>query len=433
MRRGGRSRPGRMVGLVVKGIATVVLLLAALPPLRVAAQPVTSSQPKAATTAAAATLAPMDDFLSALRAEALAKGIAATTFDAATAGLTPDPEVIALSGVQLEHERTIWDYLALLVTEERIATGRQKLAELATPLAAIERRFGVDRHIVVAVWGVETLYGAKRGDRNVVRSLATLAMADQRRGAFWRGELLAALRILQRGDIDLARMTGSWAGAMGHTQFMPTTYLAHAADLDADGRRDIWGNVGDALASTASYLDASGWITGAPWGFEVMLPVGFDFGLSAPGVNKRLAEWQALGLARPPGEAWPGTLTDLRLVLPAGAKGPAFLVSANFRALLRYNASVAYALAVAQLADRIAGRAGISATWPTGERALSRAEREELQGLLTRLGHDTGGVDGIVGSGTRGAIRAYQRARAIPEDGFPSVELLERLRHERRS
>jgi membrane-bound lytic murein transglycosylase B len=228
-------------------------------------------------------------------------------------------------------------------------------------------------------------------------------------------------------------MLGSWAGAMGHTQFMPTTYLAHAVDLDGDGKRDIWGNVGDALASTANYLKVSGWLAAAPWGFEVALPAGFDYGLSAPGRAKRLAEWQALGLSRPAGEAWPATTAELQLMLPAGARGPAFLTSASLRALLRYNASLAYALAVGLLADRLAGKPGVAASWPTGERALSRAEREELQSILTGLGHDTGGVDGIIGSGTRHAIRAYQRARALPEDGFPSSELLLRLRQERRS
>jgi len=375
--------------------------------------------------------AAMLGFVATLRPEATARGVSTATLEVATRGLTPDPEVLELAGSQLEHERTIQDYIALLVSPERIAAGRLKLAEQKAVLDRIEARFGVDRHIVVAIWGVETMFGTRTGERNVIRSLATLALADARRSAFWRSELIAALRILQTGDVAPERMLGSWAGAMGHTQFMPTTFLAHGVDLDGDGRRDIWGSPGDALASTANYLRASGWVAGSPWGFEVGLPRGFDFSHSAPGRSKPIAEWQALGLQRPAGEAWPAPKGDLQLVLPAGAGGPALLVTTNFRAILRYNASLAYALAVGQLADRLAGGPGIAAMWPLGQRALTRGEREELQGNLIRLGHETGGVDGVLGAATRNAIRAYQRGRGLPEDGYPSPDLLERLRQDR--
>lgn len=376
----------------------------------------------------------MAKFLAELGQEALAKGVTGQTFAAATSDLTMDPDVLAAMGNQLEHERTAADYLALLVSDTRVETGRQKLAEHSALLSEVEKRFGVDRHVVLAIWGVETSYGARMGDKQIIRSLATLSLADQRRPQFWRAELIAALRILQSGDVAQKQMTGSWAGAMGHTQFMPTTYLAHAADLDGDGKRDIWSNPGDALASAANYLKASGWSPNMTWGFEVVLPAGFDYGHSAPGRTKRLPEWQALGLARPAGEAWPAAPKgELRLLLPAGARGPAFLVTGNFRAILRYNASVAYALAVGLLADRIAGRGGVATAWPADERALVRAEREELQAILSALGHATGGIDGIVGGGTREAIRAYQRTKGLPEDGHPSATLLERLRADRRN
>jgi membrane-bound lytic murein transglycosylase B len=268
------------------------------------------------------------------------------------------------------------------------------------------------------------------GETSVIRSLATLAAEDRRRAAFWYGEFLAALRIIERADIEPERMSGSWAGAMGHTQFMPSTYIAHAVDFDRDGRRDIWRSAADALASAASYLRASGWRPGEPWGFEVILPDGFDFALSAPEQAQTSAAWERLGLKRPGGVDWPQIGIDLQLVLPAGAHGPAFLVTGNFGALLSYNPAVAYALAVGHLADRIAGGPPIIGAWPADGRALGRAEREEMQRRLAQRGLDTGGTDGIIGDRSRAAIRTYQRWRQLPEDGHPSLDLLERLRQD---
>ncbi|HZA00994.1 MAG TPA: lytic murein transglycosylase [Hyphomicrobiaceae bacterium] len=369
-------------------------------------------------------------FLVDFRVEALRRGVAAAVFDRATAGLTADPLVVALAAAQPEHLKTPRDYLETIVSEARIEAGRAQIAPLGDTLRAIENAYGVDRHVLIALWGVETNYGSAMGDHGVVRSLSTLAVEDGRRATFWRNELLAALRILDRGDINPERMTGSWAGAMGHTQFMPSTYMAHAVDFDGDGRRNIWGSAPDALASAASYLRASGWRRSEPWGLEVTLPQGFDYTLSAPDRSQPPAAWERLGVGPPSGAKWPKSQSELQLVLPAGARGPAFLVTPNFRALLSYNPALTYALTVGHLADRIAGGAPIVGPWPVDEVPLGRSEREELQRRLVQRGFDTGGVDGIIGDRTRGAIRTYQRDRQLPEDGHPSFNLLERLRHD---
>jgi len=370
----------------------------------------------------------LSPFLKEVRSEALAAGVSAATFDRATRGLEPDPQVLTLASAQPEFVKPIWDYMAGLVSEARIAAGRERLAEQGQTLAAIERAYGVDRHVVLAIWGVESNFGTSAGTRSVIRSLATLAAGDERRPRFWRAEFIAALRILEQGDIAPERMTGSWAGAMGHTQFMPTTYRAHAVDFDRDGRRNIWDSAVDGLASTANYLKASGWRPEDPWGFEVVLPKGFDYSLSAPGRAQPVSFWRQRGVKRPGGVAVRETVSPLQLILPAGAQGPAFLVTGNFRAILRYNPAEAYALAVGHLADRIAGGEPVMTAWPASDRPLARAEREELQKLLRQHGLDTGMADGIIGTQSRAAIRAFQRARGLPEDGYPSLQLLDRLR-----
>ena len=370
----------------------------------------------------------MAGFLKGVRKEALAAGVSAATFDRATRDMEADQQVLALTAAQPEFVRPIWEYLDRAVSETRISTGQERLAQYADTLAAIERTYGVDRHVVLAIWGVESNYGTNTGARGVIRSLAALAAGDARRSRYWRSEFIAALRILQRGDITPERMTGSWAGAMGHTQFMPTTYHAHAVDFDKDGRPDIWGSIADGLASTANYLRASGWRAEDPWGFEVVLPEGLDYGLSAPGRAQPAAFWRQLGVTRPGGVAVRDTVSPLQLILPAGAQGPAFLVTGNFRAILRYNPAEAYALAVGHLADRIAGAEAVAGPWPATDRPLLKAEREELQKLLLQHGLDTGTPDGIIGAQSRAAIRSFQRTRGLPEDGYPSFELLKHLR-----
>jgi membrane-bound lytic murein transglycosylase B len=431
-----------LLGAAVIASAALVLLLAQTSP----EEPQTALQPAPhpiqAAGAGQAALDAAEDArrLAALLVEvqplAALKGVSAATFARATIGLTIDGEIAGLNAAQPEHVKSAGEYVGLLVSETRIASGRDRLAENAELLARIEQRYGVDRHVLAAIWGIESAYGASRGERGVIRSLATLSATDARRAAFWRGELIAALTILERGDIAPEAMTGSWAGAMGHTQFMPSTYLQHAVDFDGDGKRDIWGAPADALASAANYLKASGWVAGLPWGIEVRLADGFDLSLSAPGVARPLAEWITLGanpvatpkLAEEPARAGGGW----NLILPAGAGGPAILASANFRAILRYNRAVPYAIAVGHLADRLASGGAFVSTWPAGDRGLSRAEREELQALLQSGGHDVGAIDGIIGSQTRAAIRAVQKARGWPEDGHPSAVLLERLRVEKR-
>jgi membrane-bound lytic murein transglycosylase B len=404
--------------------------------------PVPAAAPASPATAATPELSPEEiarrfrEVLDEAGRRATSQGVSARTLTAALANIEPDLEVLDLSRRQPEFTSALWDYLGRLVSQQRIADGRQKLDSEKQTLADVEATLSVDRHVVLAIWGVESNFGTRMGDRVIVRSLATLAAADERRAAFWRGELVAALRILERGDNGGRPLVGSWAGAMGHTQFIPSTYLQHAMDFDGDGRRDIWGSVPDALGSTARYLKTSGWLADRPCLVEVALPASFDYGLAAPGTEKTFAQWAALGI-KPVGDgtnsAWaaakrlPGP-AQLRVLLPAGAAGPAFLVTQNFNAVLRYNQSIAYALAVCHLADRLAGGDPILASWPVDDPPLARADREEVQRLLTTLGYDVGGVDGLIGGRTQAALRAYQRANGLPADGYASQRLLERLR-----
>ena len=360
------------------------------------------------------------------RARALAEGISPAVFDRALLGVTPNPKVLELDAFQPEFTRPIWEYLASAASETRVANGRTKLARHAADLQQIEARFGVDRHIVVAVWGLESAYGGNFGSLSVIRSLATLAHTGRRR-AFGEEQLLAALRIIQSGDISADRMVGSWAGAMGHTQFIPTSYLSYAVDWTGDGRRDVWAdNPSDALASTANYLARFGWQTGAPVVLEVVLPAGFDV-LLADETARSGAQWSASGLRTASGGALPAD--PAKLILPAGASGPAFLTYRNFDVIKRYNNATSYALAVALLAQRIEGSGGyVVAAWPTDDRPLSRTEKVELQTSLTALGYDTKGVDGIIGPNSRAAVRAFQRDRGIVPDGYVSAQLLEAVR-----
>ena len=366
-------------------------------------------------------------FVLQLWPDAERRGVARALFERAFASLEPDAQIFDLLVNQPEHISTPWDYMNRLASEKRIETGRAKLAEHAGLLARIEARYGVDKHVVLAIWGVESSFGVGPGTRHVVRSLTTLAVGDPRRPEFWRNELLMALTILQRGDITLERMTGSWAGAMGHTQFMPATYMAHAVDFDGDGRRDIWNSIPDALASTANYLKVAGWQLGEPWGFEVVLPVGFDYALSRPGTTKPLADWLAMGLALPFGRAPPKSALSFAVVMPAGARGPAFLVSQNYRAILKYNNAMSYALAVGHLADRIGGGEALAGMWPLDDPPLARPGRAALQRLLVARGLETGMTDGTMGSSTRNAIRSAQQTLGIPEDGYASEQLLRQL------
>lgn len=418
-------------GVLIAGVLTLQVLYGPSWWAERLARPAEALDPPGAPVVTAPPLkstAEIQTYLATLAIDARAKGVSDATLSKATAGITLDDDIAGLNASQPEHARSAGDYVNLLVSETRITNGRAKLAEHADLLEAIERKYGVDRHVVMAIWGIESAYGISMGDRHVVRSLLTLALTDERRGTFWRGELLAALQILERGDNGSATMTGSWAGAMGHTQFIPSTYLAHAVDFDGDGRRNIWQQPADALASAANYLRVSGWQTGQPSVIEVRLPTAFDFAQSAPGISRSLADWESLGIRRDRVTELPEKLGTLSLVLPAGHGGPAILAGANFQAILRYNRAVSYALSVALLAEQLAGRPALSASWPADDKALSRNEREEMQKLLTGLGYEIGPVDGIIGGATRGAIRTFQKLQALPADGHPSLGLLIRLR-----
>jgi membrane-bound lytic murein transglycosylase B len=340
--------------------------------------------------------------------------------------------VLEKASAQPEFVTPIWEYVERRVSDTRIETGRAMLSRYADLLGRIEATYGVDRHILVAIWGMESSYGDALDDtkiiKSVVRSLATLAYADPRRGRFGRQQLIAALRILQRGDVSVAGLTGSWAGAMGHTQFIPTTYDAYAVDFDGDGRRDLWNSEADALASAANYLRVSGWVSGKTWGYEVVLPQGFDYQLADSEAEMTLSQWDRLGVRRVRAEGYPRPEDNAVLLAPAGASGPAFLMLRNHYVIKRYNNATSYALAVGHLADRLRGGDRFAQTWPESDRPLSRDESAELQQHLARYGFYDGAIDGELGPRSKAAIRAYQMRVGMVADGFAGVRLLETLR-----
>ncbi len=353
-------------------------------------------------------------------------GISRPVLDRAFVGVGLDEEIIRRDRNQAEFSKAIWEYLDSAVSDLRIKNGRAALSKYNDTLTRIERQYGVEKEVVVAVWGLESAYGAFRGRNDIIQSLATLSY-EGRRGAFFEEQLIAALRIVQAGDTDPRNMTGSWAGAMGHTQFMPTSYLDYAVDFTGDGRRDIWSDdPTDALASTAAYLKRFGWVTDQPWGVEVTLPSGFDYQLVNRRIEKSPSDWAALGVMSTAGGAVPNH-GAASILLPAGAQGPALMIFKNFSVLERYNTADSYVIGVGHLSDRISGASPLRADWPRDDRALSFAEREELQRRLTSAGFDTLGVDGRIGPKTIDAVRAYQVARGLTPDGYASLRLLERL------
>lgn len=376
---------------------------------------------------AAADEAAFASCLAKLRGEAAAKGVHGETFDTHTAALAPDMAVIGFLDAQPEFVTPIWDYLAALVDEERVADGRAMLAQWQEVLAEVERRYGVDAETVVAVWGVESNYGRNFGSRPLLTSLSTLSCFG-RRQAFFRGEFFTTLKILQEGHVAPERLTGSWAGAFGHTQFMPSTFMRLAVDFDGDGRRDLIDSVPDALASTANFLARAGWRSDLRWGFEVRLPRGMDTADAGRRNKQPMAEWAARGVRRADGSALPAAGAPAGLMLPAGREGPAFLVTRNFDALYSYNAAESYGLAIAHLSDRLRGGAPFATAWPTDDPGLSRAERRELQRLLIARGHDIGEPDGMIGARTREALQREQAALGLPADGRAGQRALQALR-----
>ncbi|KQT07505.1 murein transglycosylase [Methylobacterium sp. Leaf399] len=399
-----------------------------------AASVVLGLQAGAAAGQEAAPAPPFAECIAGIGAGAAAREVPQAVIAERLLALTPDPEVLAATRNQSEFVTPIWTYLDGGASPSRIDEGKRKLQEWATVFEEIERRFGVDRFTLAAFWGVESSYGAVLDNaavvRPVVRSLATLACGDTGRAGYWRGETIAALQLLARGEVAPERFTGSWAGAMGHTQFMPTVYQAHAVDGDGDGRRDLW-NVPDALASTAAYLSAMGWRPGEGWGTEATLPEGFDYALADETTPRSLAEWAALSVRPVPGFVPPDATTRATLILPAGARGPAFLLLPNFSVILRYNTALAYALTVGHLSDRLRGGPAFARDWPRGDRIPTPEEIRTLQTRLTERGHAAGGIDGKIGPRTRAAIRAYQASVGLTPDGYADGVLLDRLGPER--
>ncbi|MFD3188754.1 lytic murein transglycosylase [Sedimentitalea sp. HM32M-2] len=367
------------------------------------------------------------NWVRAFQRRALAQGISQPVLDNAFAGIAYDPDVIRRDRNQSEFTKTIWDYLDSAASETRIRNGKAALAAHGDTLRAIEAKYGVEKEIVTAIWGLESAYGTYRGKTDIIRALATLAF-DARRSAFFETQLIAALKILQSGDTTARNMTGSWAGAMGHTQFIPTSYLDYAVDFTGDGRRDIWSDdPSDALASTAAYLARFGWVKGQPWGVEITLPAGFDYRLADRKILKTPTDWAKLGVASVTGQPVPDH-GAASILLPAGSQGAAFMIFKNFSVIERYNTADAYVIGVGHLADRIQGEPALQSAWPRADRALTLKERKEMQRRLTARGFDTQGIDGRIGPLTVAAVRAFQVSSNLTPDGYASLALLNRLR-----
>jgi len=427
------SRAAFPAGRLAAGLAVLVLAgcasqPAATPPAAPPPSPAVPAAPPAPSQAPPPQAAPADGFaawVAAFRAEARGAGIGEATLQAALDPAQYLPRVVELDRAQPEFTRAVWDYLDTAVSDARVARGQEQLARVRPQADAAAARYGVPAEVLAAIWGMESNYGSNYGSTPTVDALATLAF-DGRRADWARKELLAALRILDQRDIDVAHMIGSWAGAMGQTQFMPSTFLGYAVDADGDGRRDIWGSMADVMASTANFMARSGWQPGQPWGLEVRLPPGFDVARADAGVRQDAGAWAAEGVQAASGAALPA-LPDAQLLLPAGARGPAFLVGPNYRALLRYNNSTSYALGVGLLAQRLAGGAGVQAAWPRDLVPLTRSQVTALQQALKARGFDPGEPDGMAGPATRRALRDWQRSAGLPADGFPTADLLQRL------
>ena len=367
-----------------------------------------------------------DAWVASFRGRALAKRIDANTFDTAfrTSGFLPG--VIDKDRNQTEFTRSLEDYLAIAASDERVSLGRAEMQRYGSVLREIEGRYGVEANVVAAVWGLESFYGTRRGNIPVISALSTLAY-EGRRGAFFEQQLIAALKIIKNGDTSPANMTGSWAGAMGHTQFIPTSYLGFAVDFRGDGRRDIWSDdPTDALASTAAYLSRSGWTRGQPWGVEVRLPAGFNTAQTGRGKGKSPADWAAQGVRNMQGGTVPNH-GSASILIPAGASGPAFMIFQNFNVITRYNNAESYVIGVGHLSDRLTGAPPVQGSFPPDANGMTITDRQTLQRRLTARGFDTEGSDGVIGPKTKSAISAFQRSIGVTATGEPSMDILARL------
>lgn len=371
--------------------------------------------------------------LANLRSQAIAKGVSGSTYDRYTQNLSPDYSVIERLNYQPEFSTPIWDYLSGLVDEERVQLGRQKLQQHRDVLNRVSARYGIPAETVVAVWGVESNFGDISGKYPLLQALGTLS-CEGRRQSYFRGEFFTTMKLLQRGDVREEQLKGSWAGAFGHTQFMPSTYDELAVDFDGDGRRDLVSSIPDALASTANFLSKRGWQSGQPWGFEVKIPQGMSVSGEGRRNKKSLSSWNNQGVVRADGSALiQGNLSQSSqagLLAPAGPSGPVFLVFKNFDAIYSYNAAESYALAIAHLSDRLQGKGSFMATWPTDDPGTSRAERREIQQFLLNRGYDIGAVDGLIGDKTRQAIRQEQQRLGLSPTGRAGQQILRAFRNE---
>ncbi len=386
-----------------------------------------SGHPLMAADAIRAAAANFRNCLEGLWPLAARRGVSRASFDANVTGLTPDLRIMDLLDSQPEFTKALWDYLDILVSDARIAKGQEVLTAYRPIFEQVEKAYGVDRYVITAIWGIESNFGTMGGDRPVIRSTATLACVGRRQGYF-RDEFLSALEILHRGDVRPEHLIGSWAGAFGPTQFMPTSFKRFAVDFDRDGRRDVVDSVPDLIASTANNLQKDGWVSGQTWGYEVVLPQGFNYLLADRRRQMSIREWEQLGIRRADQKAFPRPADNAFLLVPAGSQGPAFLMLQNFRTIMKYNPAEAYALAIGHLADRLRSGPAFVQAWPRHERVLTLTERTEMQQLLARRGFDVGEADGMFGPKTRAAIRDFQIAAGLVPDGFPSGAVLARLR-----
>jgi peptidoglycan lytic transglycosylase B len=368
-----------------------------------------------------------DNCVASMWPDAVRRNITQDNFQRFTTGLSPDLRIMDLMDAQPEFTKSIWDYLDILVNDNRLAKGKEVLAKYKAQFDATEKAYGVDRTIIAAIWGIESNYSTQIGDRNVLQSTATLACIG-RRQPYFKEEFLSALEILNRGDLRPEQLRGSWAGAFGPTQFMPTAFKRYAVDADGDGRRDVVDNPADLIASTANNLKKDGWQTGQTWGYEVTVPPGFNYMLADRAKMMTMAQWEHLGIKRANSQPFPHATDKGYLLAPAGAEGPGFLMLQNFRVIMKYNPAEAYALAIGHFADRLRGGQPFVQSWPRQERELSRAERLELQQLLAQRGFYRGTPDGQFGGETRQALRNFQASIGAPADGFASAQMLDKLR-----
>jgi lytic murein transglycosylase len=368
-----------------------------------------------------------DACVAAMWPDAARRNISQDSFQRFTAGLAPDLRIMDLMDAQPEFSKSIWDYLDILVNDTRLARGREILGQYKAQFDATEKAYGVDRYAIAAIWGIESNYSTQMGDRSVLQSTATLACVG-RRQPYFKDEFLSALEILHHGDLRPEQLRGSWAGAFGPTQFMPTAFKRYAVDADGDGRRDVVDNPADLIASTANNLKKDGWQAGQSWGYEVVVPQGFNYMLADRAKLMTLAQWEQLGIKPATGQPFPRPAEKAYLLAPAGAEGPGFLMLQNFRVIMKYNPAEAYALAIGHFADRLRGGQPFVQPWPRQERELSRTERLELQQLLVQRGFYRGTPDGQLGGLTREALRGFQASIGVAADGFASSDMLEKLR-----